>query len=100
MFERQIFLLTLMEEEKQVNVALSLQVQIQVAKSASLSFAPGWIRYAILSQASQSPGHVTVVRFIEQVLLDQASNLIRIIASQLVKAPGERPARRTLKIRK
>lgn len=91
LFGRQIFLLTLVEQEQQVNVALRLQVEVQVAKSASFSFAAARIRYAILAQASQSPGHVTAVRLVEQVLLDQAQNLIRLIAGELVKAPGEGP---------
>jgi hypothetical protein len=72
LFGRQVFLIALVEEEKQVNVVLSLQIYVHVSKSSALSFAPARIRYPIFAYASQFLGHVTAVRILEQVFLDQA----------------------------
>jgi len=74
-----------------MNVIPWLQIKVQVAKSASLSFATGWIGNPVFAKASELPGHVPSDRVVEEVLLNQAEDLVSIIAGQLVKAAGECP---------
>jgi len=68
-----------------------LQVNVQIAESASLSFATGWIRNPVFAKPSEFPGHVAAFRVAEEVLLDQAEDLVSLVSRELVKTPGERP---------
>jgi len=73
-----------------MNVALGLAVQVQVAESASFSFAAGRIRNPIFAKPPSFLGMSPRSGLAGEILLDQAENLLSIIAGQLVKVAGER----------